>query len=330
MSITLADIAKKTGTSISSVSAALKGNRSTAKVSEKTRQLITDEAARLGYRPSHTARALKIGRTGIFGFITGEIHTPHYGEIATMLMEEAEIYGFSVQMYVTRWKAERESKALDQLLAGRCDGLILLGADVLRNHPSAAAYISRHRFPTIFINNVFPGFPSVCEDWSTGFRDAVCYLRERQIADAVFIGNQVNNTERPKLKALIDACSDAGISLQLVENALSQEQSRSYGQSLRNATVRPRIVFAESDAIAMPLMRGIFEAGLRIPEDIGVIGHDDSMLSKYCNPTMATIGFDKAMLVKKIIATMSEIINSGNWTTEEIKIPTTFIKGESI
>jgi DNA-binding LacI/PurR family transcriptional regulator len=330
MSITLADIAKKTGTSISSVSAALKGNRSTAKVSEETRKRITEEAARLGYRSSHIARTLKIGRTDILGFITGEIHTPHYGEIATMLMEEAEMYGLSVQMYVTRWKAEREIKALDQLLAGRCDGLILLGGDILHNHPSAADYIRRHHFPTIFINNVVPDFPGVCEDWSTGFRDAVCYLRERQIADAVFIGNQVHNTERPKLKALIDACSDVGISLRLVENALSQDQAWSYGKSLKNATIRPRIIFAESDAVAMPLMRGIFEAGLRIPEDIGVIGHDDSMLSKYCIPTMATIGFDKAMLVKKIIATLNETITSGNWTAEEIKIPTIFIKGESI
>ena len=330
MSITLADIAKKTGTSISSVSAALKGNQSTAKVSAETRQRIIEEAERLGYRPSHTARSLKIGRTGIFGLITGEIHTPHYGEIATLLMEEAEKFGFSIQMYVTRWKAERGIKALDQLLDGRCDGLILQDADVLRNHPSAAAYIAKHRFPTVMLNNPRPGFPSVSEDWNPGFREAVRYLRKRRITDVMFFGDQIHNTERLKLKALIDACAGGGMALQLIEGGLSPEQARHYGQSLKNAAVRPRVIFAESDAVALPLMKGITEAGLRIPEDIGVIGDDDTMLSKYSNPTMATIGFDKTMLAEKIIATLTGIINSDHWTAGEIRIPTTFIHGESI
>lgn len=330
MQITLADIAKKTGTSISSVSAALKGNRSTAKVSEETCRRILAEAELLGYRPSHAARSLKVGRTGVLGFITGEIHTPHYGEMATLLMEEADKHGISIQMYVTRWKQDRGIKAIEQLLDGRCDGLILQEADVLRNHPVAAAYIKKHRFPTIFINNHSPGFPSVGEDWDTGFREAVCYLQDRQVPDAAFLGARVQSTDRPKLNALINACVEVGIPLQLVECGMSPELARRYGQSLQTASVRPRVIFAESDAIAMPLMRGLSEAGLRIPEDIGVIGYDDTMLCQYSNPTMATIGFDKAMFVELVISTLMGMVNNGNWPTEQIKIPTTFIHGESV
>lgn len=330
MAITLASIAKSTGTSISSVSAALKGNHSTAKVSEETRRRIVEEAVRTGYRPSHTARSLKVGRTGIFGFITGEIHTPHYGEIATLLMEEAEKYGFIIQMFVTQWKAERGIKAVDQLLDGRCDGLILQEGDVLKDHPSAAAYICEHRIPIVLLNNPFPGFPSVCEDWNTGFREAAYYLRGQQITDVAFLGDKVVVTERPKLKALRGACAEAGIALQLVEIGLSPEQARQYGLSMQSAVIRPRIIFAENDVIAMALMKGLSDAGLRIPKDIGVIGYDDTMLRKYSNPTMATIGFDKEVFVERVVSTLAGMVNSRKWTDKEIKIPTKFINGESI
>ena len=108
MLVTLADIARETGTSISAVSAALKGNRSTAKVSEETRRRVIEEAKRLGYRPSHAARSLKSGRTGIFGFITSEIKTPYYGEIASILMAEADQYEYSVLINATGGNPERQ------------------------------------------------------------------------------------------------------------------------------------------------------------------------------------------------------------------------------
>lgn len=330
MLVTLADIARETGTSISAVSAALKGNRSTAKVSEETRRRVIEEAKRLGYRPSHAARSLRSGRTGIFGFITSEIQTPYYGEIASILMAEADRYEYSVLINATGGNPERQFRAFNRLRDGRCDGLILLDGELLENYPSIVNSLIKNAFPIVLINNPRSEFSSVNEDWGVGFGAAADYLRGRGITDAVFFGYRIESRERAKLKALLRACTGAGISLRFVESGSSLEQAQAYGRSLAAMTVRPRVIFAESDVVAMPLMKGIHDVGLRIPEDVGVIGCDDMMLRKFNVPSMATIGFDKVEVGKQVISTLFEILDKRSEVVETINIPTTFIQGESV
>jgi len=330
MLVTLADIARETGTSISAVSAALKGNRSTAKVSEETRRRVIEEAKRLGYRPSHAARSLKSGRTGIFGFITSEIKTPYYGEIASILMAEADQYEYSVLINATGGNPERQLRTFNRLRDGRCDGLILLDGELLENYPSIVDSLIKNAFPIVLINNPRPEFSSVNEDWDVGFGAAAHYLRERGMTDAVFFGYRVECRERTKLQALLRACTGAGISLRFVESGRSLEQAEKYGRSLAESSNRPRVIFTESDVVAMPLMKGLHDAGVRIPEDIGVIGCDDMMLRKFNVPSLATIGFDKVLLGKQVIATLFAILDKRSEVVETINLPTAFIQGESI
>jgi len=247
MPVTQSDIAEATGTSISAVAAALKEKTSTARISEATRRKIRNAAKRLGYRPSLVARSLKSGKTNVFGFITGEINTPHYGEMATLLMEEAEKYGYSIQMFVTRWKPQRGSKAIEQLLDRRCDGVIFNEIGSLMHNPGAAEYISKHQFPVVYLNNDFHGFASVCEDWRMGFREAVEYLKAKNITTAVFVGDKVEHVDRPKLRSLIEVCADHGMRLDLVENHSRPEETFDYGLSLRDAASRPQVIFAENN-----------------------------------------------------------------------------------
>lgn len=330
MAVTLLDIAKDSGCSISSISAALKGNLSTAKVSEKKRKQILHAAQRLGYRPSYAARTLKIGKTNVLGMVIGEIHTPYYGELTSLFMEEAEKYGYSVQIYVTNWENERAVKAVDLLLEGRCDGIIQLEASMYHEHTSQYEDIIRNKVPTVMLStSLIPGLMSIGEEFDSGFIETAEYLLSKNIKDTVFIGDKVNNIERSKLKSIKKIFGKYALNLDFIECHNKPEQVYNFGLNFRNLDNPPQVILTENDTLATALLKGLFSAGVKVPKEVGVIGYNDTNYSKYCIPSLTTIGFDKKAYVKIVLERITEMINKKKLLTDIITFPTFLKKRDS-
>ncbi len=329
MAVTLSDIARHTGNSISSVSAALKGNRSTAKVSEKKRKQILQAAENLGYRPSYTAQMLKSGKTMVLGLVIGEIHTPYYGEISSALMEEAEKYGYSVQIYVSNWEHQRAVKAVDMLLAGRCDGILFFESSIFHDKTRQYEYIINNKIPMVVMSNPIPGLAYVGGSLDSGFVEAAEYLRSKKINNVTFIGDNVADLERPKLKSMIKVFDEYMINLELVECHIKPERVYEFGRNFKLMKNAAEALLIENDTLAMILIKGLNDAGINVPGQIGVIGYNDTKLSGYSIPALTTIGFDKQEFVKKSVETLVDMIRGKKFHADSVTFPTHLIKRDS-
>ena len=330
MAVTMSDIAKHTGSSISSVSAALKGNRSTAKVSEKKRRQILEAAKQLGYRPSHAARTLKLGKTNVLGMVIGEIHTPYYGEMTSMLMEEAEKYGYSIQTYVTNWNCKRNIKAIDLLLGGRCDGILYYVGDMFHEHGHHYDYIKQNNIPIVVMTHQIKGLAYVGESWDPGFTETAEYLLEKGIRDVAFIGDRVTDTDRPKLHSLINIFTRYGLNLDLIECHNKPDEVYCFGFNFKKQETPYQIILTENDTLASALIKGLSDAGVKVPEEVGVIGNNDTRFSEYAIPALTTIGFNKKAFVKTAINQLLKMIDSSTLSTEKITFPTYLVKRDSV
>lgn len=325
----MSDIAKHTGSSISSVSAALKGNLSTAKVSEKKRREILKAAKQLGYRPSHAARTLKIGRTNVIGMVIGEIHTPHYGEMTSLLMEEAEKYGYSIQIYVTNWENERAVKAIDLLLGGRCDGILMYeGCMSVENHRQFD-YLEKNKIPMVMLANPIPGFAHVVEEWNSGFVEVAEYLRSRNIRKAVFLGDSVDNLARPKLRSMVKVFSEYGLELEMIECHNKPDNVYEYGRDFRALNNPPQVILNENDTLAIALLKGLSEDGVRVPDEVGVIGYNNTSFSRFSNPALTTVGFDKTAFIKQAVKMLVEMVENEAIINKVYDLPTYLVKRDS-
>jgi DNA-binding LacI/PurR family transcriptional regulator len=330
MAVTMSDIARDTGSSISSVSAALKGNRSTAKVSEKKRKLILDVAKRLGYRPSHAARTLKMGKTHVLGMVIGEIHTPYYGEMTSLLMEEAEKYGYSIQTYVTNWTPQRNGNAVDLLLGGRCDGILYFVGDKFYDRSRQYDYMINNNIPVVIMTNPVKGLPMAGEGWNSGFVETAEYLISRGIKRTAFLGDKVDIVSRPKLKAMIKIFAKHAIDLELIECHNKPDAVYDFGSNFTVVADSPEVILTENDTLATALIKGFSDAGVSVPDDVGVIGYNNTKFSEYSIPALTTIGFDKKAYVKKVIEMVMEMIEQKKLIFDQVFFPTYLVKRDSV
>ena len=329
MAVTLADIAKDTRCSISSVSAALKGNHSTAKVSDAKRKQILQSAKKLGYRPSHAARALKIGKTNVLGMVMGEIHTPYYGEMTSLLIEEVEKHNYSIQFYVTNWECKRAGKVIDLLLDGRCDGILLFETSMLQEHTRQYKYIIENKIPAVAMSNSIPGLICVGENYESGFTETAEYLLSKNIKNTIFIGDNVTNLERPKIRSLKKVFSEYALNLDFVECHNKTEKVYYLGRNFKKMNNKPQVILTENDTLATALLKGLYDAGVKVPEEVGVIGYNNTDFSRYCTPSLTTISFDKKAYIKKVVELIIKMINKEKLLEDKIAFPTFLKKRDS-
>ncbi len=330
MAVTMSDIAKHTGSSISSVSAALKGNRSTAKVSEKKRRQILEAAKQLGYRPSHAARTLKIGKTMVLGMAIGEIHTPYYGEMTSLLMEEAEKYGYSVQTYVTNWDKTRKSKAIDLLLGGRCDGILDFDSGIFPEHMVQYEYIMKHKVPVVVFSDPISGFSHIGKNWESGFIETAEYLLSKGISRIMFLGDHVDILDRPKLRSMVYIFKKYGLELEMVECHNKPDNVYKFGCDFKALENRPQVIMTENDTLANALLKGLSVAGVKVPGEVGVIGYNNTNFSRFTIPSLTTIGFDKVLFVRKAVEAIIKMIDDESSGKMEFILPTYLVKRDSV
>jgi LacI family transcriptional regulator, galactose operon repressor len=329
LAATLADIARKTGTSIGSVAAALNNNPGTAKVSEKTKRRIVRAATKLNYRPSYLAQSLKTGKTNAIGYVVGEISTPIYGELSNGLIMEAEKLGYSISIHVTKWRLPNTEAVLDKLMDGRCDGIILqsnteaISQDFCRR-------IEQSGISCVVLNHAVENMSSVKEGWYPGMQEFASLICDGANKRLVFLGDNVAQLDRDKLCALDNICKKNAIPLEWVECEHSPDEVTKYARKIaQNRSALPNVVLVESDILALVLIKGLKDVGIDVPGDIEVVGFNDILLNSYISPALTTIGFDKKLYTSKTVELLVNMLKSGDRQPKHIKIPTYLVRRDT-
>lgn len=296
MRVTLRDVAKEAGLSVAAVSAALNARSSgSTRVSVASRQKVFDAAAKLGYIPNPIARSLSTGRTGVLGLVFPYVdafvdRNPFCSMVMSGVFSEAIADSYNMMLYTVRDGATNASGAVDP----RVDGLIM--ALPPANDPILLKCMESN-FPCVAIvsENFQGSVMTVNADDFEGGRLATRHLIELGHTRVLMLhGGYRISTNQPRVDGYRTALAEFGLPCDenlIVEAAFDWRPAFDVMSLVLDRPRRewPTAVFAINDLCAAGALRAIKSRGLRIPEDIAIVGFDDTWFAATTTPALTTI-----------------------------------------
>lgn len=288
--VTLKDIALKAGVNKSTVSRALSGN---GKVSEQTRRKIQKIADELGYMPNETAMVLAGKKAKTVGIIVPEIDSNYYARLVSTIETRLRERGYSLIIGQSSFKYENELHYLKVFIQKKVDGIIFSVYNSKRFVESFSKLKNIINIPIVFIEYVvdLPNYDVISIDEQHGVELAVGHLSKCGYNRIGFISENLSSSIR--LPAYISALKKFGIALDERIIKVGSERLDEGGylrmKELLEEDCPPNAVFASYDDLANGAMKAIAERGLRIPEDISIVGFDNIRESEYFRVPLTTV-----------------------------------------
>ncbi len=286
MTPTIHDVAQRAGVSPSTVSRVLNDRPG---ISEETRARVLQAARELGYIPSRSSEGTTSRATMSIGYVVPPRHTlsPHsfYGEILIGVEREARKHGYHVV-----FTSEGDEKVPQIVARNRVDGVILAGVDFPQD---MIVSLKERDIPVVLVDNHIDNVDSVIIDNEGGAYAATKHLIElghRRIAFLCEWLGDLSFAER--FQGYKKALAEHGIPFD--ENLVAEGAPRQRGtgyvaaQRLLEKTI-PTAIFAANDQVAMEAIRALRERGLRVPEDVAVVGFDNGDLALHAVPPLCTV-----------------------------------------
>lgn len=309
----LKDVAERAGVSIKTVSNVVRG---TVNVAEPTRQRVLAAIAELDYRPNTSARRLRTGRSGVIALAVPHLTMAYFAELATAVIAEAKGLGLTVMIDETGGDAAEELRVACGAGDPVIDGVIL---SPLRLEQSRLARRER-RLPLVLLGERDYEVPAdhVLIDNVAAARVATAHLvaaGRRRIA-AIGVDEPASATSRQRLRGFQLALHAAGVPFDPRLAPLVTDYRRVDGAAAMRALLEleqpPDAVFCFSDPMALGALRAAHEAGVRVPEDIALVGFDDIEESAYSVPSLTTVAPDLGELARLAVrALLSRIADPG-------------------
>jgi LacI family repressor for deo operon, udp, cdd, tsx, nupC, and nupG len=282
--VRLQEVALESGYSIGTVSRALSSPRN---LSPSTVAHVRAVAERLGYRPNMVARALKMGESKCIYVICPRISC-FFPEIIRGIEGAALEFGYSILIAHTERDPELEGRYMEEISAGRADGALLLSMPRLDDK-----FFQRDEAPPIVSVLDSLGrdnIPSVRINHARGAEQAVEHLvalGHRRIAHIT--GDLKVALVRERQRGFVEAMNRAGLEPVCIPATFSSEAGQAAMAELLTRAQKPTAVFAGNDEIAAGAIAAIRGAGLKVPDDVSVVGHDDQPLSRLYDPQITTV-----------------------------------------
>jgi DNA-binding LacI/PurR family transcriptional regulator len=287
---TIQEVARAAGVAASTVSRYLNDQ---LRVSPATEARILGAVRELGYVPNARARNLARGRSGVIGFVVPEISNPYFGAIADFVVEAVEQHDRLVLLCSHRSQAVRQTSYIDLLASGAIDGMLYLGS--FRSNERLAAAI-RNGLPVVVVDEPIAGLPDVhtvvMDDYAGGYQAASYLLALGHRRIAFVSGPAELASVQERRRGYDDALRKAGVD-PAAQLSLAGHFTEQFGMSalprLLGAPDPPTAAFVASDYIALGMLSAAETHGVRVPDDLSVVGFDDIRFSRYVRPRLTTI-----------------------------------------
>ncbi|MGY9045728.1 hypothetical protein P775_05085 [Puniceibacterium antarcticum] len=282
--MSLKKVATELGVSVATVSNALSGR---GRVSAELADRIRRYAAKAGYVPSQTARALKSGRTDTLGLVMPDLTNPLFPRIAQSLAIEADRMGLGVLIADSRGSAEEQDRALSRLVQRGVDGILIV--------PQRGTTPARQSVPMVVINAAADPANTVSADHIGGGRLIGAHIAQLGHKDVVLIGDPLSDVQRDRITGMTEALA-----------AHAKIRTRSAPDGLKDLVDDIRdgatAVLTTSDLLALRVLAELSRHGLQVPGDVSLSGIDDLPLSQAMHPQLTTVAQATEDIAERAIA----------------------------
>ncbi|MER6127631.1 LacI family DNA-binding transcriptional regulator [Streptomyces sp. NPDC001795] len=290
---TLADVAARAGVSTALVSIVMRGAKGAGAT---TRERVQEAAREIGYRPDARARLLRSHRSRLLGVQFGLQH-PFHTDLVEGIYAAAEPTGYQIALSaVTAGRGEQ--RAVETLLADRCEALILLGPQA----PEAGLAELAGQLPVVSVarrlRTAVPGLEVVRTADDKGARQAVDHLVALGHRDIAHIDGGRAPGAADRRRGYRTAMNRHGLGehIRILPGGLTEEEGAEAARKLAEARPRPTAVLAFNDRCATGVLDVFLRSGIAVPDDISVVGFDDSHLARLAHIDLTTVGQDITLL----------------------------------
>nr|WP_239534033.1 LacI family DNA-binding transcriptional regulator [Thalassobacillus pellis] len=326
--VTIKDVAKAANVSISTVSRVLNNSGYTsANVKERVNKAVEE----LKFQKNMVATAMIKKQTQTFGLIIPDIKNIFYGELTRAIEDKAHKLGFNVILCNTDNDLEKESEYLNFLIRKGIDGIIFSTPEtndmnvreVMKSRPDLPIIILGSKVKNVRLDEVLV-------DNFEGSYTATRHLIDLGHERIGYIGGQPDSYSTiERQRGYLAALEDNGITSNPTYIELDEfkiDSGFEKGKKLLAEEDRPTAIFAANDAIAVGVYKAARELGLRIPEDLSVIGFDDSQFAEIVFPELTTIRTPIAQMGEKTVELAVQIVKDGKNFKESITFQPTLVE----
>lgn len=317
--VTIQDIADKANVSKSTVSRVL--NNSTP-VNDEKRLAVLEAMEAMNFKPNVFARGLAGGQSMTLGIVTQNFGSPIYDLVTQGIIRSLESTGYSPLFIDAQWQHDVAQVGIATLLGRQVDGLIMVGGSLTEQELDEL----KKRVPIIVVGRKVPdwGSQSIHIDNFKAAYNATNYLIEmghREIAHITGIMTQPDAIHRQRgyLQALTDAGIDSSEEL-IYEGSFDSPSGVLAIESLLMRGRSFTAIFAANDATAYGARLGLYRRGIRVPEDVSIVGFDDQMESAFMTPPLTTVkqpAFEMGVIAGQAIV---KLLNGQSFDVPELPV----------
>ncbi len=313
--MTIYDISEKAGVSIATVSRVLNGSTN---VSEKTKKKVLDVINQYEYTPNAFARGLGLNTMKTIGVMCADSSDLYLAKAVYYIEQKLRANGYDSILCCTGYDLETKKKSMDLLISKKVDSIILVGSNFIYEKENDNKYIcdAAAQVPVMLLNASYdaPNVYSIVSDDYTSMYEATRQMIGSGVEDILYFYNSTSYSGKKKLAGYRAAMEEAGL---LKSGSLMQlftgshEDIHAMGEHLmkvHNKGLAFDGVIAADDNLALGAMKYALAANLSVPEELSIIGYNNSMLTACCNPELTSIDNKLETLCQHLITTLMGLL----------------------
>ncbi len=319
--VTSLQVAQKAGVSQSAVSRVFTPG---ASASAKTIEKVQKASAELGYRPNSLARAMVSGKSRIIGLVVAYLNNQFYPEALEKLSKKLQERGYHVLVFMATNSSDNIDTVIEEILDYQVDGIIAASVAL---SPELSNKCREAGVPLVLFNRAHesPNMSAVTSDNYAGGEKVAKYLISAGYEKIAYLaGWEGASTQRDREAGFMDTLNASGIKLfsrGFGNFEMAQSKKATHEMFKKTADHRPDVVFVANDHMALAVMDTLrYELGLKIPEDVAVVGYDDVPAAEWPSYDLTTVRQCSGQMVNITIDILLEEIKTEGSQPRIVKI----------
>ena len=327
--VSIKDIARQTGISTSTVSRVVNGKKS---VSAKKREKILKIIEETGYVPNKAARSMVLKRSFTVGIIIPDAFNMFQRQLFSIIERHLGSFDYHSVFFFVKTEDQSEEACLNRLKAEKPDGIIMIHE---MKNPHFYEYVIKAGLPVVTATFNYPGISAYHVNEEQASRDAVNHLIGLGHRRIVMISGDGFTFGRQRAEGFFQALTEADIPWEKNRVVYVRSYTPEFGMYgmkellLREGRNGFTALFAATDELAIGAIRVLNDEGLRVPEDISVVGFDDIDIANYINPRLTTISQPLSEIGEKTAVALHHEISGSSVSREEFILPYKLVTRES-
>ncbi len=326
MSVSIKDVARRAGVSIATVSHVLNGTRGTR---PDTRERVQTAIQELGYSQNQAARNLAMGRSTLLGLIISDIRNPFFPDITAAFQDQALLHNMEALVMNTNYDAQRTLNSVKRLIGLQVPAMAILTSqidpgvmDMLSDSGVAAVYLDLGRVDRLISN--------ILLDYEHGIAEALEHLislGHRQIA---YIGGPPHlHSAQQRKKAFLERAGQMGIDSSMISDADFTVKGGYFATAKLLNGRNPTAILCGNDLTAIGVLHRAYDGGLRVPQDLSVVGFDDILIAEYAQPALTTVSVPRSEIGKTAFQALWNMMREPEAGGREYRVGTRLVARES-